>query len=909
MLKYTKKRLLELASYLELNYKPYKYKKKQLLIDFIKENSDESQIEEFEKTFPVPIKKRRGKKNANIISRIYDLPELTEEEQKTLIQNRKVKLYSGTTPFKLKPTDKDNIIQLEKHQKDFLNAFCFSGIRGAIAFHGVGTGKTNVCVSCTNIYLELFPNNKVVFISPPVLLPNFISTLAAYGIDPRDKRITYHSYDSFYKSNITLENTLLIVDEAHNYRTEGAKESDEYQSAAGSKKSSDLTFRAQKSHKALLLTGTAFVNKLYDIENLLAMANGQEPKDPKTFYDIIEDPKIRYDYMKYRISMYFMDIDYKTNKKQPHNPNFPTLEEIFVPIVSSSERILARASRSNPVYSMSRQVSLNDEKIKFCVDVINNNPNKKYVIYTAFLQGVDKLITSMSKIKFGIISGEINSTEKEKAINDYNDNKIQLLIITKAGSEGVNLKETRGIFIIDGVWNEAAYTQIVARAVRYQSHQNLPAKDRTVVLYKLFVCTPKEKEIIDLINSGAKFDFPEYIKKIAELRKRERELAKVKGKEFSTRSKVDESLILKNLDKIDDFDRDEYLKLKGKAKQEYHLTHGNFMKEREKYLTDELKGISEGIPSTDFYMFALQKSKEKIITDFIKQIALIPDAEQAYFDMDLGKKTNDFIRNAVEKGKDDEFIAGALIQLLKPFINDAINVLKPMDTKELNEIISKGKEKASLQLQKSINRVLQEFFTPTHIVKQLIEMSGILKDPRDEMLYVLEPSAGDGAIVKQLVELMKIEKKTLQIDMVEILERNRKELADAVKEIPGYLNLTEEGDFLKYQPNKQYDYIIMNPPFHLKNIDKYDYDFVLRAATMLKPGGVLIAITGQSYLKNDKVISLYKQAGADIKLDTIRWEEKQEGKKLKNEAMNIAKLPVAFIKIVRPKNISMGRRR
>jgi hypothetical protein len=144
MLKYTKKRLLELASYLELNYKPYKYKKKQLLIDFIKENSDESQIEEFEKTFPVPIKKRRGKKNANIISRIYDLPELTEEEQKTLIQNRKVKLYSGTTPFKLKPTDKDNIIQLEKHQKDFLNAFCFSGIRGAIAFHGVGTGKTNV---------------------------------------------------------------------------------------------------------------------------------------------------------------------------------------------------------------------------------------------------------------------------------------------------------------------------------------------------------------------------------------------------------------------------------------------------------------------------------------------------------------------------------------------------------------------------------------------------------------------------------------------------------------------------------------------------------------------------------------------------------------------------------------------
>ena len=501
--KYKKAELLELIESLELP-EISKSKKKSVIIEHIESNVDEDTLSAYMEEIPPTgtIRKRisKRKKDGGILSNVYNLPKITKEEQRYEM-DRPVKLYEGGTPFDLVPgSPATPIVKLEKHQVDFLNSFCFSGIRGAIAFHGVGTGKTNLAVSVVTIYLKLYPNNKVVFISPPVLLPNFIESLAKYGVDPGDERITYYTYDGFYKSSITLENTLLIVDEAHNYRTVVSKESDEYMSAAGSKRSADLTNRAQLSHKALLLTGTAFVNKLFDIENLLAVANGQPPKSEQTFYQIIEDRKIRYDYMKYRISMYFREIDYRTNKKQEHDPNFPILKETYVPIVSDDKRIIAKASRNNPVYSVSRQVSLNEEKIKYCAKIINENPNKKYVIYTAFLGGVDKLVTKMSTVKYGVISGEVNIKEKASAISDFNNNKIRLLIITKAGSEGVSLMATSGIFIIDGVWNEAAYTQIVARAVRYKSHAKLPLKDREVMLYKLFVCTQAEKDVIEALN-------------------------------------------------------------------------------------------------------------------------------------------------------------------------------------------------------------------------------------------------------------------------------------------------------------------------------------------------------------------------------------------------------------------------
>jgi len=68
---------------------------------------------------------------------------------------------------------KKEYVSLQPHQIKFIKQFVFSNLRGTIAFHGVGSGKTLNAVVCSCYYLKMYPNNKVIVISPSSLLFNF----------------------------------------------------------------------------------------------------------------------------------------------------------------------------------------------------------------------------------------------------------------------------------------------------------------------------------------------------------------------------------------------------------------------------------------------------------------------------------------------------------------------------------------------------------------------------------------------------------------------------------------------------------------------------------------------------------------------------------------------------------------
>lgn len=905
--------------------------KKPDLIAFILKNATPDDVPD-EKGF------KKYQKPVDFVSKLYkSLPKITDKEQSDLL-NEKIALYKGNKRkfdlglklpntegktekqiAKIRKDEMNKIIELEPHQKAFLNGFLLSGIHGAIAFHGVGTGKTFTAVAVSRLYLKLFPDNKILFVSPPAILPNFIDSLIAYGIDPRDKRYNFYTYDGFFRSGITAENSLLIIDEAHNFRTlmTGLSAEEGAFSGASSIKSYEMIQRgALTAHKAICLTGTVMVNKIYDIENLISIADGKQPISPDTFSKIAVNEANRYDYFKYRISMYFREIDYKTGKPSPPNTNFPEMREKYIPIVSNEKNILAIADqKENAVYTSSRQASMTNEKIDYCINIIRNTPNKKFVIYTAFKGNVSRIKEALiaNGIKYGVVSGDETTKEKQQAISGYNEfynkkydgQKNRVLIITRAGAEGVDLRETRGIFIIDGVWNEALSVQIIARAIRFRSHINLPVNERYVDVYKIFVCTPDEKRLIENLNTeeGKKFDFNSYIDKIKEDRELEKQIKSRRGKAYTGRSVIDNNLILKFSNKVKDFDDEYFENLKPKERKEYILKFGTFMKDREKYLANELARITENTPSTDFYLFALQKSKEKVILEFIKALARIPAVEQAFTDRALGKMAKDYIEKAFMNKKYSETkIVDGLIKLMKPKLQNAIETIEASNeniSNKLMKILEKGREKDKLKAELLKNRIKQEFFTPTHLVKQLIELSGIHKDKRimDGGIQVLEPSAGYGAIIKGLLKLMSEKSIDLRMDMVEIIEENRKVLMELVKEVPTYLSLAEQPDFLRYVPNKSYDYIIMNPPFHLRKEGKFDYDFVQRAFAMLKPGGTLVAITGVKYKEFEDASMWYKSKNAEIKVKNVEWREFEEGEKLKNKGMEINNLKIAFIKI------------
>lgn len=95
------------------------------------------------------------------------------------------------------------------------------------------------------------------------------------------------------------------------------------------------------------------------------------------------------------------------------------------------------------------------------------------------------------------------SAELSKISNNNNMGEIiKVLMITAAGSEGINLRNTRYVHLMEPYWHPVRLEQVVGRARRICSHQDLPIELQTVeVFLYLMTFTPdqlKSDEAIEL---------------------------------------------------------------------------------------------------------------------------------------------------------------------------------------------------------------------------------------------------------------------------------------------------------------------------------------------------------------------------------------------------------------------------
>ena len=133
----------------------------------------------------------------------------------------------------------------------------------------------------------------------------------------------------------------------------------------------------------------------------------------------------------------------------------------------------------------------------------------------------------------------------------------------------------------------------------------------------------------------------------------------------------------------------------------------------------------------------------------------------------------------------------------------------------------------------------QFFETPAELAKKLVEMADIGTDH-----YILEPSAGRGAIAKQ------IDKGFLFCNEI------NPEMANY---LINELNISVScSDFLKFteQESGIHDRVIMNPPF----TKQQDIDHIMHAYSLLSPGGILVSIVSESpfFRENNKSIEFRK---------------------------------------------------
>ena len=82
----------------------------------------------------------------------------------------------------------------------------------------------------------------------------------------------------------------------------------------------------------------------------------------------------------------------------------------------------------------------------------------------------------------------------------YQDNRygdaIKVFMITSSGAEGINLRNTRFVHILEPYWHMVRIEQVVGRARRICSHQDLPEEMRTVKVF-LYVTTMSEEQKTD----------------------------------------------------------------------------------------------------------------------------------------------------------------------------------------------------------------------------------------------------------------------------------------------------------------------------------------------------------------------------------------------------------------------------
>ena len=126
--------------------------------------------------------------------------------------------------------------------------------------------------------------------------------------------------------------------------------------------------------------------------------------------------------------------------------------------------------------------------------------NLKSLFKTPPVEGIDAVTlqkkselsneTKYSPACYAMITGERslspNNAEEVKrltSVENINGEKIKVVLISQAGSEGLDFKFVRQVHVLEPWYNMNRIEQIIGRAVRTCSHKNLPFEERNVELY------------------------------------------------------------------------------------------------------------------------------------------------------------------------------------------------------------------------------------------------------------------------------------------------------------------------------------------------------------------------------------------------------------------------------------------
>lgn len=385
--------------------------------------------------------------------------------------------------------------------------------RGLILYHSTGAGKT-----LTALFAIYQLKYHIIIIGNKSSRKTFLDNIQKAGLDMN--RFTFYTYAKIKKileSDVTIfRNTSVIVDEAHTLRNENMY-------------NLYIASALMLATKVILLTATPVINYLNDLSVLINIVKGEDvlPTDRKLFdqmfYDeekmVLINQTFLFEKLKNTISYYKVenDVNYPTNTVHYNEieMNHEQLNEYIYyikkiiyegrEIVDESNVLnidygLLSTKKRNFFLNVTRQLSNtvknseNSPKITEIYQKILNGPYP-IIVYSNFLKnGIYTLaiLLEKNKINYKTITGYTTQDKLNVIVNNYNNGSYQVLLISSAGSESLDLKNTRQIHVMEPHWNDAKIQQVIGRSIRYKSHENLPIDERHVDIYYWVSVFPKK---------------------------------------------------------------------------------------------------------------------------------------------------------------------------------------------------------------------------------------------------------------------------------------------------------------------------------------------------------------------------------------------------------------------------------
>jgi len=409
--------------------------------------------------------------------------------------------------------------QLQPHQIRVIEKLKKSP--GLIVYHGLGSGKTLASIAASEAL-----GGRANVVVPAALRENYRKEIASF-VDKPDTKYDIKSYEQAARAGLSPSD-VTVFDEAHRLGRLDSKRSALAKAAPG---------------KVVFLTGTPVRNEPAEILPLLhAVAKDRRlPKSREEFnkrfigkrlikpsmwarlFKGIKPGEEQFLQNKYEIANLVRGrVDF-----HPSNGEFPTMTVKQVPVNMSDAQtnVYNGLLNTNPMlaYKVRRNLPPNrressqlnaflagirqasndpstydqtltglrpiDRSPKYrqmfgsIVGRIKQDPNFKGVVYSNYLKsGVEPLAQELAaaKVPSGVFHGGLSDSQRKQLVNDYNSGKLKVLLISGAGSEGLDLKGTKLVQIMEPHWNDARIRQVIGRAVRNRSHAHLPENERHV---------------------------------------------------------------------------------------------------------------------------------------------------------------------------------------------------------------------------------------------------------------------------------------------------------------------------------------------------------------------------------------------------------------------------------------------